>query len=527
MKKVTSRVIRTIAALSAVMVMSVPMVAQPSAQIFNEVAYAASAPVTVAELTYDIGSHPEKFFTVSTQKNEDGCYTIYAFSKNGVGDYAKTLGDKYKNVKLTSLTVPATIQGKRITRIETAARYAGAISDPDLTSITLSNGILGLECRAISHCDNLKTITLPASFAKFDGCCVEQCPKLEKFITNSEISNIAEGFISYCPMMHEAWSERSAYLMITKGVDITKINGQPIITDIGADKKPRMSSLLESALKNNYAKLDSYNFGKSELLDTYLTIYSRYMLKTKIGITNSMSFNEKVRRISRYVNNTVPYDNEAFSWVYDSKGRLTGCKQKNVPESSSSGAIFFYGKAVCEGYAQGLKYLFREAGITSYKAQSIVTANYVNGTSEKIGHAYNIVYNNGMYFIVDLTCGNYDYLMNPTEHKRFHNTNATSEWNFYDFNDNLVSGNTKSVICNNFYALGDLNRDGKIDRNDGTLFNNYVKGTTAQKRSIANNCGLTVSMFANLADVSCDGQVVSSQDGPLFKDLATFYGMTY
>lgn len=494
MKKTTRRIARTTAALAAALALAAPMTVQPVAEIGTIIAYAAAP--TSTDLINDIAAHPENFFEVSSTKNEDGCYTITKFTKPA----------KYQNVKLTTLTIPAKIGSKTITRVKNTSgqRFGSVISDNDVTSIVFSNGIMVLDYNAIMDCPKLKTITLPYTMQKLRRDSITSCAALTKIKASSNLTNLESSFMQSCPNMKDAWGEKAAYVMIKNGMNIMTVNGSPIIRDLGADHRPVMSSILESALRSGYGEQN-----ESELLDTYLRIYSRYLLKNTIGITDSMTFNQKVKKIYKYVIPRVEYDHDAFSWETDENGRIIGKKTNYSPESHSSGAIFFSNKAVCEGYARGLNYLFREAGISSYLVSEEDQVLYADNTYHGEGHSFNLLSYNNMFFIVDATCGNSAYLMNiPEEKKIGHNVEDASKWIF-----KTPEGTTKTLNYNNIrYALGDLNCDGKLDDTDNRIMQQYITATDSQKQSIAGSYHLTKEQMDCLCDADCNGVLNSYSD---------------
>lgn len=493
MKKRTFRIARTTVAFAAALALAAPMTVQPAAQLGSIIAYAATP--SVAEMTYDMALHPENYFEVSSTTNDDGYYTITKFKRP----------EKYQNVKLTILTVPAKVGNKTITRVEKSSsqRFGSAISDNDITSIVFSNGIKVLGYDAIVSCPNLQTITLPNSMRELWYECVHDCQSLTKINAPGTLLNIASGFIVSCPNMKDAWSEKAAYVMIKNGMDIMTINGSPVIRDNGSNSKPVMSSDLESALRSSYDQLD-----ETELMDTYLRIYSRYLLKNTIGITNSMTFNQKVKKIYSYVYPRVTYDTDAFSFVYNSSGAIIGEKRGNSNKPYSKGAIFFSNKAVCSGYAKGLNYLFREAGITSYLVEEKDQVLYADGTYHGCGHAFNLLSYGNMFFIVDATCGSSAYLMNIPEEKCGHNVENAFNWICKTPDGERVLLDYTKIK----YALGDVNGDQRLDNNDAKIMTEYINAPVSQRTSIAARYNMTKTKMDCLADADCDGILNKSKD---------------
>ena len=494
MKQITKRMTRTVAAIAAVFAVAAPMTVQPAAQMITTVASAAS--LTSADLVKDIKNNPSTYFTISDTTNSDGGYSITGFAKPAA----------YQNVKLTTLTVPSQIDGKRITRIQggNSGRYpAPGISDNDVTSIVLSEGIRGLNTNAIGNCGSLKTITLPTSLTTLSYGCVKNCAVLERFYASGNLLNISANFIDLCPKMKDAWSERAAYLMIRDGMDIMTVCGRKIVTDAGKTQKPVMSYELLGALQSSYDKLDMKG---AELTDTYYRIYARYLNSQVIGVTDSMSFNEKVKRIYSYVVNRASYDT----------ADVMGDKHY------WAGSVFFDTKTVCHGYSMALGYLFREAGIDCYVVDE---TDYV--TSGSGLHTFNVLYYNGLYFIVDGTCGIKGSLMNPTELKRFHNTEAISNWKISStFVQYPISA--AAIKQNLRYALGDVNCDGQVNSKDGAAVKEYIAALSASaKRSVAARYGLTTARFETLGDANCDGKLDTYYDTQAIYNLSSAYGFKY
>lgn len=493
MKKTTRRIARTTAALAAALALAAPMTVQPVAEIGAIIAYAAAP--SPADLINDIAAHPENFFEVSSTKNEDGCYTITKFTKPA----------KYQNVKLTTLTIPAKIGSKTITRLQgKPSKYADpVIRDDHVTQIIVSNGITVLGYDVIINCPQLKTITLPGSVKELWSGCIQHCDSLTKINGSSTLRKVESGFMVSCPNMKDTWSETAAYMMLKANADIMTIKGKPIIQDNGASSKPVIKPLLESALRSNYGYLDN-----TQVLDTYLRIYSRYLLKNTIGITNSMTFNQKVRKIYDYVIPRVSYDTDA--WHYETvNNQIVGFHSDNTQLPASRGAIFFSDKAICEGYAKGLSYLFREAGITSYLVDEDDQVLYADGMYHKVGHMFNLLSYNNMFFIVDATCEDRGYLMNITEEKVGHNVENPFNWTI------KTPEGTRVLLdfTNIKYALGDVNGNGRLDDQDTTIMTEYINASSySQKVYIAARYNLTKAKMDCLCDVNCNGLLESGMD---------------
>ena len=92
------------------------------------------------------------------------------------------------------ITVPASYAGKAVTTIA-----AEAFSYMDtLESLTLSEGILRLECYAVEGCEQLTTVTLPDSLIETESFAITECPALTGEYVLIDVEN-GDSLFDDCP----------------------------------------------------------------------------------------------------------------------------------------------------------------------------------------------------------------------------------------------------------------------------------------------------------------------------------------
>ena len=105
-------------------------------------------------------------------------------------------------------------------------------------------------------------------------------------------------------------------------------------------------------------------------------------IKEKVLIEANMgSVEDKVRLVHDYLIDTIDYDLNAGSTVYDIYGALVNRR------------------VVCEGYAKAFKYILDDLGIPCI----IVCGTGTNSSGETESHAWNYVQLDGNWYAVDVT----------------------------------------------------------------------------------------------------------------------------
>lgn len=140
------------------------------------------------------------------------------------GDYEYTVNDDGKTVTITKyngsatdLTVPYSINGKKVTVIGNYAFYwcsslvkvklpsglldiqqdAFAICE-NMSQITLPSGLSSIGDSAFYSCESLTSITLPSSLKSIGGSAFWDCKVLSKLIIPANVSNVGNGIVAGC-----------------------------------------------------------------------------------------------------------------------------------------------------------------------------------------------------------------------------------------------------------------------------------------------------------------------------------------
>ena len=140
------------------------------------------------------------------------------------GDYEYTVNDDGNTVTITKyngsatdLTVPYSINGKKVTAIGDYAfywrsslvtvklpsglldiqQYAFAICE-NMSQITLPSGLSFIGDYAFYKCESLTSITLPSSLKSIGGRAFWDCKVLSKLIIPANVSNVGNGIVASC-----------------------------------------------------------------------------------------------------------------------------------------------------------------------------------------------------------------------------------------------------------------------------------------------------------------------------------------
>ena len=90
----------------------------------------------------------------------------------------------------TALTIPAKIEGKKVTQIDERA-FDG---NSKLTSVTIPYGVREIEDFAFRNCTNLRTIIIPSSVKEIDERAFDGCTNLT---IKCEKGSYAERWVNY------------------------------------------------------------------------------------------------------------------------------------------------------------------------------------------------------------------------------------------------------------------------------------------------------------------------------------------
>lgn len=203
------------------------------------------------------------------------------------------------------------------------------------------------------------------------------------------------------------------------------------------------------------------------------------------------------------------YDKIEAVYGYITSNIVYAENMENNDIFSSYGAVV-NNEAVCQGFAQLLYRMLGEAGIRS---------RIISGTSNNIGHAWNLADVDGKCYLMDITWDSafrgksYFYFLKGSDdfdsftNKQTHTTGSGDPDNYAIF-PNYTSAEfsaeypiSKTAYNSEAYKLGDIDNDGKITAADAS----EVLAAYARASAIADT-GLT-SLERKAADVNSDGRV--------------------
>ncbi len=95
-----------------------------------------------------------------------------------------TVAIKNYNGKATSVTIPATLGGKKVSTV-----YRAFVDVPELTTVTVSNGITKL-LNTFSCCSKLQTVNLPDSLKTIGFISFEGCTSLKSLVIPDSVTSI-------------------------------------------------------------------------------------------------------------------------------------------------------------------------------------------------------------------------------------------------------------------------------------------------------------------------------------------------
>ena len=385
----------------------------------------------------------------------------------------------FQNTALESINIPPSV--KKI--------YTGAFMDcKKLRYVTLNYGIEEIDMSAFLN-SALVSINIPASVQTIGGSSFKNCTDLTTVSINGNphIKSLAfcndsslHSFTIYgtptfedrifdsCTQLYNInMSSKAFENAIISGAlnccpNLQYLNGNKLFYVNPKTGDPYLNSSIRATSLKYVVELET---GGVRYFNDYLTAYINK--KAKDLTKNCKNDMEKIKVLHDWVcNNTV--------YAYNEKGEpASGLKYR------SDSSVFFYGCAVCEGYARAYTLLLRAVGIEAY---------YLFGA----GHAWTMVKLGNHYFHVD-TChddGNtikYTHFLKTDKQLQLTCSAGHSRWSV-DNPDNQGMSESYAIypvpryfyddsvtpVCR--YPIGDLNMDTHINGDDYELLWDALTG---------------------------------------------------
>ena len=409
----------------------------------------------------------------------------FTISDSVTGIYANA----FQGTALESITIPPNV--KTIKR--------GAFMDcKKLRFVTLNYGLEEIDTSAFLR-TSLVSVNIPSSVKTIGGSSFKECQNLTS-VTINGTPEFEEGAFYSCQQLINININSAVFENLCKSKAIWNcrklqyINGSKCVNYNPKTGDPYLNSSISEISFRYAADLETGGIG---YFNEFLTAYIN---KKAADLTKNCKNNmEKIKVLHDWVcNNTV--------YKYDKNGN---------PDSSynshSDSSVFFYGSAVCDGYARAYTLLLRAVGIEAY---------YLSSNS----HAWTMVKLGNHYFHVD-TChddGNtikYNHFLKSDKDLKAACTAGHGSWHVTNPDKQEWKGNLETVYpferyfyddsvtpeCN--YSIGDLNMDTYISGEDYELLWDALTG----KVTIPGGDLI-------LADVNYDGKID-------FNDLFKLFAM--
>ncbi|MBR6967324.1 MAG: leucine-rich repeat protein, partial [Ruminococcus sp.] len=384
----------------------------------------------------------------------------------------------FQNTALESIYIPANV--KTIKR--------GAFMDcKKLRYVTLNYGIEEIDMSAFLN-SALVSINIPASVKTIGAVAFKNCQNLTS-VTISGSPEFGERIFQDCPQLINMNIDPTAFENAIKSnalwccSNLQYINGESLFYVNPKTGDPYLNGSIREASYRYAAELETGGVG---YFNKYLTAYINK--KAKDLTKNCKNDMEKIKTLHDWVCNNTVYE-------YDENG-----KPDSSLKSHSDSSVFFYGRAVCDGYARAYTLLLRAVGIEAY---------YTVSSS----HAWTMVKLGNHYFHVD-TCHddgntiNYTHFLKTDKQLQLTCSSGHSRWNVYNPDKQEWKGVNGTVypfpryfyddsvtpVCR--YPIGDLNMDTHINDKDYELL------WDALTRKVTIPGGDLI-----LADVNYDGKI--------------------
>ncbi len=384
----------------------------------------------------------------------------------------------------TTLTIPTTLGGYPVKHI-----LGGAFQgNTTLQYVKISEGVEKIYARAFMGCTSLNTVSLPSTLKEINDNAFKNTAlgdivipaNVEKLGTNAfGTSSLKTATIKGNTKVNSAFFSATNLAKVT--FDKNYISN--FTTAFSNNKNLRYinnSAIVYAITKGELCVNQTYiDIIKNLDNNTYVKQYIADRTKRIVSsvTTSSMTDYQKAKALHDWICEKVVYD-------HDNKDA-----KKNHVDSS----IFLNDSTVCEGYARGYALLLQAAGIEAY---------YVTGNTENAqSHAWNVVKLGGHYFHIDVCWDDlangyyYKYFLKSekyiNQYKWHKNTLVEKPSDLYNYAKGVTT-----PTCN--YSLGDINKNGVVDKNDSQYILNYTVKMS----------GYTISANDKvLADTNFDGVI--------------------
>lgn len=303
------------------------------------------------------------------------------------------------------------------------------------------------------------------------------------------------------------------YDSLIKSNKFYKINNQEILT-YTSDGMPCFMDKYSSYIKQNF---ENYQYCK--FMTDYVKAMTAYVVKTETN--DNMTDMEKAVRLHNWILERTTYDPNEAEFVRQKKAGETPDYSLQSNKNHVDASVYLHQRngvyyTVCEGYAKCYKLLLNEAGIEAY---------YISGDGNPVGHAWNLVNINNIFYHVDACWDDGNYDAGAYKYDNFMKSDvqfngdghSTYQWQVVDDPYGILNeDNSNSNISYGY--LGDVKYNeqvrGLVDSNDVTYLQSLVNAVAIPARERA------------YGDMDFDGDL-DNNDVSMLKEYLSKYKKSY
>lgn len=173
----------------------------------------------------------------------------------------------------TEIRIPAAINGKEVTAVGKKGNSSELFAEcPNLTKVTLPEGLEKIGDMAFTRCRQLTEIVLPSSLKSIGKNAFTDCEKLEQAVLPEGLASMGEGAFSSCESLKEvilpgslARIEKSAFIACSSLEKVTLAEG---LKEIGGSAFDQCTSLTSLELPEGLETIEGSVFEESINLTT-------------------------------------------------------------------------------------------------------------------------------------------------------------------------------------------------------------------------------------------------------------------
>lgn len=319
---------------------------------------------------------------------QNGVLTKYTGSGGNViiPNGVNKIGDEVFShcTNLTSITIPSSV-----TEIGFEAFYACT----KLTNVTISNGVSIIGHSAFARCTSLAGITIPDSVTEIEQYAFWACSSLTSVVGGTSLISVGYKAFADCESLTNITIPTGATISsgAFSNTPIEEVSGTPTGAGLIAmlpSPPPEVIIPEDISQVEYWSQHDNENWSLPQSKES---VFQQIKDLVKQLTKEKNSETEKAKAIYNWVSSNVAYD-----WKDYSGGESTAKRDAFY--------TFYFRTGICSDYVKLAHFMFTMAGLP---AASIL--------SDSLDHAWNAVYADGRWILLDATWGEWD--TSPSYHQ--------------------------------------------------------------------------------------------------------------